>query len=98
MNDSCSNIIDTPFKKLKTTNPNNSSSRKGSLKGKTNLINERNFHTLKRMENLNNALSFIREKKNISKQIQIQIKKIILLIIHVIIQAIKIIGTQPVFN
>ena len=67
MNDSCSNIIDTPFKKLKTTNPNNSSSRKGSLKGKTNLINERNFHTLKRMENLNNALSFIREKKNISK-------------------------------
>jgi hypothetical protein len=63
MNDSASNIIDTPFRKLKTTTSNNnSSSRKNSLK---NIKNDRNFQTLKRLENLNNALSFIREKKKI---------------------------------
>ena len=65
MNDSSSNLIDTPFRKLKTTNSNNnSSSRKNSLK---NVKNDRNFQTLKRLENLNNALSFIREKKKIIK-------------------------------
>ena len=65
MNDSASNIIDTPFRKLKTTTSNNnSSSRKNSLK---NVKNDRNFQTLKRLENLNNALSFIREKKKINK-------------------------------
>ena len=65
MNDSASNIIDTPFRKLKTTTSNNnSSSRKNSLK---NVKNDRTFQTLKRLENLNNALSFIREKKKINK-------------------------------
>ena len=65
MNDSASNIIDTPFRKLKTTTSNNnSSSRKNSLKY---VKNDRNFQTLKRLENLNNALSFIREKKKIIK-------------------------------
>ena len=65
LNDSASNIIDTPFRKLKTTNSNNnSSSRKNSLK---NEKNDRNFQTMKRLENLNNALSFIREKKKIIK-------------------------------
>ena len=65
LNDSASNIIDTPFKKLKTTNSNNnSSSRKNSL---NNSKNDRNNQKLKRLENLNNALSFIREKKKIIK-------------------------------
>ena len=64
LNDSTSNIIDTPFKKVKTTNSNsNSSSRKNSHKKK----NDRNNQKLKRLENLNNALSFIREKKRIIK-------------------------------
>jgi hypothetical protein len=56
-------IIDTPFKKIKTTNSNNSSSRKNSHK---NIKQERNFHNFKRIENLNNALSFIREKKRMN--------------------------------
>jgi hypothetical protein len=61
LNDSASNIIDTPLKKLKTTNTNsNSSSRKNTL---YNIKNDRNNQKLKRLENLNNALSFIREKK-----------------------------------
>ena len=65
MNDSASNIIDTPFRKLKAlTSNNNSSSRKNSLKKEKN---DRNFQTLKRLENLNKALSFIREKKKIIK-------------------------------
>ena len=64
-NDSGSNLIDTPFKKIKTTNSNNSSSRKGNHKNIKN--DNRNFHTLKRIENLNNALSFIRGKKKINK-------------------------------
>ena len=58
------NLIDTSFKNLKTTNSTNSSLRKVSHRNKNN---ERNFHTLKRIENLNNALSFIREKKKINK-------------------------------
>jgi hypothetical protein len=65
LNDSASNIIDTPFKKLKTTNSNsNSSSRKNTI---NNAKNDRNNKKLKRLENLNNALSFIREKKKIIK-------------------------------
>ena len=65
LNDSASNIIDTPFKKLKTSNSNNnSSSRKNSH---NNAKNDRNNQKLKRLENLNNALSFIREKKKIIK-------------------------------
>ena len=68
INDSVTNLIETPFKKIKTTNSNNnSSSRKRSHKKKNNTNNDRNFHTLKRIENLNNALSFIREKKKINK-------------------------------
>ena len=69
MNDSTSNLSETPFKKLKTTNSNtNSSSRKGSINKKNNSNNnDRHFHTLKRIENLNNALSFIREKKKVSR-------------------------------
>ena len=69
MSDSASNIIDTPFKKVITTNSNNnSSSRKGShIKNNNTSNNDRHIHTLKRIENLNNALSFIREKKKISR-------------------------------
>ena len=63
-----SNLIETPYKKLKITNLNNNSSiRKVNQRNKNNIQNERNFHTLKRIENLNNALSFIREKKKINK-------------------------------
>ena len=65
LNDSDSNIIDTFFKKLKTTNSNsNSSSRKNTH---YNEKNDRDNQKLKRLENLNNALSFIREKKKIIK-------------------------------
>ena len=64
-------FIETPFKKLKitnTTNANNSSLRKDNNQRNAHNINkERNFHTLKRIENLNNALSFIREKKKINR-------------------------------
>ena len=63
-------MIETPFKKLKTTNTNtnNLSSRKdNNLRNPNNIIKDRNFHTLKRIENLNNALSFIREKNKINK-------------------------------
>ena len=62
------NLIETPFKKIKITNLNNNSSiRKINQRNKKNIQKERNFHTLKRIENLNNALSFIREKKKINK-------------------------------
>ena len=64
VSDSSSNLVDTPFKKIKAINSNNSSSRKGNHK---NIQKDRNFHTLKRIENLNNALSFIRDKKKINK-------------------------------
>ena len=75
MCDSASNLIETPYKKIKTTNSNNnSSSRKGSYKKKNNTTNVRNFHILKRIENLNNALSFIREKKKV-KRINSNIEK-----------------------
>ena len=62
------NLIETPFKKIKITNLNNNFSiRKINQRNKKNIQKERNFHTLKRIENLNNALSFIREKKKINK-------------------------------
>ena len=62
------NPTETPYKKLKISNLNNNSSvRKVNQRNKNNIQNERNFHTLKRIENLNNALSFIREKKKINK-------------------------------
>ena len=61
LNDSSSNIIDTPFKKLKTTNSNNNYTSIKISQNKAN--NDRNSQNMKRLENLNNALSFIREKK-----------------------------------
>ena len=62
------NLIETPFIKIKITNLNNNFSiRKINQRNKKNIQKERNFHTLKRIENLNNALSFIREKKKINK-------------------------------
>ena len=64
-------FIETPFKKLKITNitnANDSSLRKDNNHRNAHNINkERNFYTLKRIENLNNALSFIREKKKINR-------------------------------
>ena len=74
-------IITTPFKKLDPKNINNNFS--SSIKGKRNsakninniskpqlsikLNEEKNMHSLKRIENLNNALSFIREKNLLNK-------------------------------
>jgi hypothetical protein len=64
-------LIETPFKKLKTSNTTNanylSSRQDNNLRNTNNIIKARNFHTLQRIENLNNALSFIREKKKINK-------------------------------
>ena len=70
VNDSPSDLlINVPYKSLKTTNSNNLSSRNNShFSKKLNKILEKkdsrsNLHSIKRRENLNNALSFIREKK-----------------------------------
>ena len=70
VNDSPSDLlINVPYKSLKTTNSNNLSSRNNShFSKKLNKILDKkdsrsNIHSIKRRENLNNALSFIREKK-----------------------------------
>ena len=69
-NDSPSNtLINAPYKCFKTSNSNNSSSRNNSLLSKK--LNKifikndfrNNLHSMKRRENLNNALKFIKEKK-----------------------------------
>ena len=69
-NDSPSNtLINAPYKGFKTSNSNNSSSRSNSLLSKklnkifTKKDSRNNLHSMKRRENLNNALKFIKEKK-----------------------------------
>ena len=69
-NDSPSNtLINAPYKGFKTSNSNNSSSRNNSLLSKklnkifTKKDSRNNLHSMKRRENLNNALKFIKEKK-----------------------------------
>ena len=69
-NDSPSNtLINAPYKGFKTSNSNNSSSRSNSLLSKklnkifTKNDSRNNLHSMKRRENLNNALKFIKEKK-----------------------------------
>ena len=69
-NDSPSDLlINVPYKSLKTSNSNSLSSRNNSqISKKLNKIlpkndSRRNLHSIKRRENLNNALLFIREKK-----------------------------------
>lgn len=69
-NDSPSNtLINAPYKCFKTSNSNNSSSRNNSLLSKklnkifTKNDSRNNLHSMKRRENLNNALKFIKEKK-----------------------------------
>ena len=69
-NDSPSNtLINVPYKGFKTSNSNNSSSRSNSLLSKklnkifTKNDSRNNLHSMKRRENLNNALKFIKEKK-----------------------------------
>ena len=71
VNDSPSDLlINVPYKSLKTTNSNNLSSRNNShFSKKLNKILDKkdsrsNIHSIKRRENLNNALLFIREKKS----------------------------------
>ena len=71
INDSPSDLlINVPYKSLKTTNSNNLSSRNNShFSKKLNKILDKkdsrsNIHSIKRRENLNNALLFIREKKS----------------------------------
>ena len=82
-NDSPSNtLMNISCKALKTSNSNNSSSRNNSLiSKKMNKIlikndsrNRYNLHSLKRKENLNNALTFIREKKR-NKMINSDLEK-----------------------
>ena len=82
-NDSPINMLTkASYKDIKTTsNSNNSSSRNNSLLSKKlskillkNDSNKRyNLHSIKRMENLNNALTFIREKK--SKKLNLDLEK-----------------------
>jgi len=69
-NDSPSNtLINAPYKEIKTSNSNNSSSRNNSLLSKrinkifTKKDSRYNLHSLKKRENLTNALIFIKEKK-----------------------------------
>ena len=69
-NDSPSNtLINAPYKGFKTSNSNNSSSRSNSLLSKklnkifTKKDSRNNLHSMKRRENLNKALKFIKEKK-----------------------------------
>jgi hypothetical protein len=69
-NDSPSNTLNNaPYKGFKTSNSNNSSSRSNSLLSKklnkifTKNDSRNNLHSMKRRENLNNALKFIKEKK-----------------------------------
>ena len=63
-------LINVPYKSLKTTNSNNLSSRNNSqISKKLNKLLDKkdsrsNIHSIKRRENLNNALLFIREKKS----------------------------------
>ena len=70
MNNSPSNsLINVPYKSLKTSNSNNLSSRNSSQTNKklskilAKKDSKSNLHSIKRRENLNNALLFIREKK-----------------------------------
>ena len=72
-NDSPSNtLINAPYKGFKTSNSNNSSSRSNSLLSKklnkifTKKDSRNNLHSMKRRENLNKALKFIKEKKEIN--------------------------------
>ena len=71
INDSPSDLlINIPYKSLKTSNSNNLSSRNNSqISKKLNKLLDKkdsrsNIHSIKRRENLNNALLFIREKKS----------------------------------
>ena len=71
INDSPSDLlINIPYKSLKTSNSNNLSSRNNSqISKKLNKFLDKkdsrsNIHSIKRRENLNNALLFIREKKS----------------------------------
>ena len=71
VNDSPSDLlINIPYKSLKTSNSNNLSSRNNSqISKKLNKLLDKkdsrsNIHSIKRRENLNNALLFIREKKS----------------------------------
>ena len=71
VNDSPSDLlINIPYKSLKTSNSNNLSSRNNSqISKKLNKLlykkdSRSNIHSIKRRENLNNALLFIREKKS----------------------------------
>ena len=71
VNDSPSDLlINIPYKSLKTSNSNNLSSRNNSqISKKLNKFLDKkdsrsNIHSIKRRENLNNALLFIREKKS----------------------------------
>ena len=63
-------LINIPYKSLKTSNSNNLSSRNNSqISKKLNKFLDKkdsrsNIHSIKRRENLNNALLFIREKKS----------------------------------
>ena len=81
-NDSPINVLTKgSYKDIKTSNSNNSSSRNNSLLSKKlskilvkNDSNRRNnIHSLKRIENLNNALTFIREKKK--KKLNLDLEK-----------------------
>ena len=79
-NNNTNNLIITPFKKIDPRNINNNFSsslkeKRNSAKNINNLSkpqiiikqNDEKNHSLKRIENLNNALSFIREKNILNK-------------------------------